>query len=147
MLGFVRIVVSGILFVFLPTAYSILAVSQEPAASGQSTPATPLPAAASAPSTSSASQLPPDPLGDAKALLRQGKFDAAIERYQQILQEKPKSPDAYAGLVRAYLKKRDVEKASDTATKALQVTDAWPVHVALGEVYFRQGRITEAEKE
>jgi predicted Zn-dependent protease len=79
--------------------------------------------------------------------MRKGSFDAAIEKYRQLLQEKPKSPYAYAGLTRAYLKKKDVTQASETVTKGLQVTDSWPVRVALGEVYFRQGKITEAEKE
>ena len=90
---------------------------------------------------------PQTPLGEAKALARKGDFDAAIQKYQQFLQQKPKSPDAYAGLTRVYLKKKDVTQAYEVATKGLQVTDAWPVHVALGEVYFRQGRITDAENE
>lgn len=81
------------------------------------------------------------------ALARKGDFDAAIKKYQQLLQEKPKSPDAYAGLARCYLKKKDVTHAYETVSKGLQVSDAWPVRVALGEVYFRQGKITEAEKE
>lgn len=84
---------------------------------------------------------------EAKALYRKGDFDAAITKYEQILQQKPPSPDAYAGLVRSYLKKKDVQHAYDTATQALQVVDAEPIHVALGEVYFRQGRIHDAEEE
>jgi tetratricopeptide (TPR) repeat protein len=93
------------------------------------------------------SAAPPDPLGEAKALVRKGDFDAAIQKYQQLLEERPKSPDAYAGLTRVYLKKKDLTQAHETATKGLQVTDSWPIHVALGEVYFRQGKIREAEKE
>lgn len=81
------------------------------------------------------------------ALAREGDFDAAIKKYQQLLQEKPKSPDAYAGLARCYLKKKDVTQAYEAVSKGLQISDAWPVRVALGEVYFRQGKITEAEKE
>ena len=90
---------------------------------------------------------PADPLGDAKALARKGDFDGALEKYQKLLQERPKSPDAYAGLTRVYLQKKDVAQAYETVTKALQVTDSWPVRVALGEVYFRQGKISDAEKE
>jgi len=93
------------------------------------------------------SDSPPDPLGEAKALVRKGDFDAAIAKYQQLLQERPKSPDAYAGLTRVYLRKKDVAQAYETVTKALEVTDSWPVRVALGEVYFRQGKISEAEME
>ncbi len=88
-----------------------------------------------------------DPLSAALALTRKGDFDAAIKKYQQFLQETPKSPEAYAGLTRVYLKKQDVTQANDTIIKALQVTDSWPVRVALGEVYFRQGKIHEAEQE
>ena len=88
-----------------------------------------------------------DPLGDAKVLARKGDFDGALEKYQKLLQERPKSPDAYAGLTRVYLQKKDLAQAYETVTKALQVTDSWPVRVALGEVYFRQGKISDAEKE
>ena len=64
-----------------------------------------------------------------------------------MLQERPKSPDAYAGLTRVYLKKKDVAKANETITKALEVANSPVVRVALGEVYFRQGKIPEAERE
>lgn len=80
-------------------------------------------------------------------MARKGDYAAAILKYQQLLQEKPKSPDAYAGLTRAYLKQHDVKQAYETATRGLQVNDSWAIRVALGEVYFRQGKIPEAEKE
>jgi len=124
---------------------------QSPAAPPATVPtATPSPASPSvtpgAP-TALPSSAPPDPLGEAKALARKGEFDAAIQKYQQVLQERPKSADAYAGLTRVYLKKKDVTQAYETISKGLQVTDSWPVRVALGEVYFRQGKINDAEKE
>jgi predicted aspartyl protease len=81
------------------------------------------------------------------ALARKGDCDAAIKKYQELLQGRPKSPDAYAGLTRCYLKEKDVTQAYETVSKGLQVSDAWPVRVALGEVYFRQGHIPQAEKE
>jgi len=118
--------------------------------SAQSTLADQAPVAASTSSVSSpASTLSavPSRLAEAKMLYRKGSFDAAIAKYQEILQGNPPSPDAYAGLVRTYLKKKDVQQAYDTATHALQVVDSEPIHVALGEVYFRQGRIHDAEEE
>jgi tetratricopeptide (TPR) repeat protein len=81
------------------------------------------------------------------AFANKGDYDAAIKKYQEVLQQKPKSPDAFVGLTRCYLKKKQVAQAYETVTKGLQVADAWPVRVALGEVYFRQGKIPEAEKE
>ena len=88
-----------------------------------------------------------NPITDARVLLQKSDFDGAIEKYHQILLTKPKSPDAYAGLVRVYLKQKDVQKAYETATDALHLVDSVPLHVALGEVYFRQGKIREAEEE
>jgi tetratricopeptide (TPR) repeat protein len=86
-------------------------------------------------------------LGEAMLLDRKGDFDRAITKYQQYLQQEPKSPAAYAGLTRCYLKKKDVAQAYNAVQKGLDVADAWPLRVALGEVYFRQGKIPEAETE
>lgn len=93
------------------------------------------------------SDAPHDTLGEAIAFARKGDCDAAVRKFQQVLQEKPKSPDAYAGLARCYLKDGDVDEAEETINKGVQVADGPPVRVALGEVYFRQGKIPEAEKE
>jgi Aspartyl protease/Tetratricopeptide repeat len=112
----------------------------------QSAPAPTAKAPAPSPSVA-ASDAPLTPLGEAMDFAQKGNFEAAIKRYQEVIQQKPNSPDAYAGLTRCYLKKEDVQQAYETVTQALKVTDAWPVHVALGEVYFRQGKIPEAEKE
>ena len=122
-----------------------------PATHGQQSdpsPAAPPPAAApltppAAPTSSSSD----NPLGDALALFRKGDFEGSIRKYEQIIAEKPKSPDAYAWLTRVYLKKKDVDRAYATVQKALQDADSAPVRVALGEVYFRQGKIPEAEHE
>jgi tetratricopeptide (TPR) repeat protein len=106
------------------------------------------PSQASPPSAKWAEQTPaPNLLGEAKEAYRKGDFDRAIQRYQQMLQERPNSPDAFTGLARVYLKKKDVKQASDTVAQGLQLADSPIVRVALGEVYFRQGRIPEAEEE
>ena len=88
-----------------------------------------------------------DSINEARRLYRKGDFDQAVQKYQQLLQEKPNSPDIYVGLTHVYLKKKDVKQANDMVTKGLQVADSQSVRVALGEVYFRQGRIREAELE
>jgi tetratricopeptide (TPR) repeat protein len=89
----------------------------------------------------------PNPLGEARTLYRKGDFSGAIAKYQEILKEQPKSPDAYAGLVRVYLKQKNVEQAAETAELGLSHSDSPRIHVARAEVWFRQGRITDAEKE
>lgn len=89
----------------------------------------------------------PAPLTDALALYRKGDFPGAIQKYQQVLQLNPNSAEAFAGLTRVYLKAKNVQQASDTISKALQVNDVPQLHVALGEVYFRQGKISPAEHE
>ncbi len=118
-----------------------------PSATKQDQAAMPLSAAPSRSSSATSLNSSPDPLGEARTLAQKADFDGAIKKYQQLLQERPKSPDAYAGLTRVYLKKKDVARADETVTKGLEVSDSWPVRVALGEVNFRQGKITEAEKE
>jgi tetratricopeptide (TPR) repeat protein len=88
-----------------------------------------------------------DYLAQASRHSARGELDAAIQTYKVVLQKDPKSPEAYAGLTLAYLRQKDVERAYETVTSALKVADAPTVHVALGEVYYRQGKIPEAEQE
>jgi tetratricopeptide (TPR) repeat protein len=89
----------------------------------------------------------PNPLEEGLSLYRRGKYDAAIAQYQEYLQRFPKSADAYAGLVRIALKQNKVEQAAETIEKGLALNDAPRMHVARGEVWFRQGKISEAENE
>jgi predicted aspartyl protease len=129
---------------------SALPIAQQeakPTPTAQNQAAAPLPSAPATSPSVPTSDVPHTPLGEAMVLASKGDCDAAIKKYQEVLQEKPKSPDAYAGLTRCYLKKKDVTQAYETITKGLQAADGWPVRVALGEVYFRQGKIPEAEKE
>jgi TonB family protein len=118
-----------------------------PASSPECKSVQPKPGEPSASRTFVESSAPADPLREAKEFYRKGDFDHAIQKYQQLLQERPNSPEVYAGLTRVYLKKKDVKQASDTITKGLQVADSPVVRVALGEVYFRQGKISAAEQE
>lgn len=100
-----------------------------------------------APSVTLPANAPPDALAEAARLYHEGQFDAAIQKYQQILIEKPNSSEAYASLTRVYLKQKNAPKADEIISKAVQAADSPVVRVALGEVYFRQGKIPEAEHE
>ena len=56
----------------------------------------------------------PDPaalLAEAKSLYRKGSFDLALARYNEVLKADPKSGDAYAGIVRCYLKEDKVHRS------------------------------------
>lgn len=133
-----------------PPAVPVAPPVQVASASAQSVsppiPPTPAPAAASNLKPDGATPIS-NPIGEAISLYRKGSYTAAIEKYQQILQERPSSPDAYAGLTRIYLKEKNVNLAADTANKGLALSDSARLRVALGEVYFRQGKIPEAEQE
>jgi len=90
----------------------------------------------------------PDALSQADEAFREGKFDSALEKYHSALQESPKSVDGYAGLARTYLKMENVRLALEAANNALEIAPASPrAHATLGEVYFRQAKMVEAEKE
>ena len=89
----------------------------------------------------------PDLLVEASGLFRKGDFGGAIAKYKSLLQENPKSPDGWAGLIRSYLKKKDIGAAALSAEQALATCDHPRVRSARAEVLFRQGEIAEAEKE
>jgi thioredoxin-like negative regulator of GroEL len=86
-------------------------------------------------------------LVEAMELYRKGDFRGAITKYKNLLQEKPTSPDGWTGLIRSYLKNKDVGLAAQSAEQALAVSDHPRIHVARAEVLFRQGEILRAEKE
>jgi predicted aspartyl protease/Tfp pilus assembly protein PilF len=88
-----------------------------------------------------------NPLGEARIFYRQGNFPGAIAKYEQFVQQHPQSPDGYAGLVRVYLKQKDVEHAVQMADKGIAQSDSPRMRSARAEVWFRQGKIHEAEKE
>jgi len=105
------------------------------------------PAPLSAPADGANTPVVDNPIGEARASYRRGDFAAAIAKYQEILQQNPKSPDAYAGLVHVYLKQKNVEQAAEVAEKGTAQTASVRMRVARAEVWFRQGKIAEAEKE
>jgi predicted aspartyl protease len=90
----------------------------------------------------------PDPtaiLSDARNLYRKGSFDLALTRYNEALKVDPHSGDAYAGIVRCYLKQEKVREADDAVQKGLQADPGRrDLKVAEGELLFRLGQIPEA---
>lgn len=86
-------------------------------------------------------------LGEALLLYHKGNFDAALEKYEQVLKERPQSPDAFAGEVRTYLKMKKVEQAAAVAEKGMAASNSARVRAARAEVWFRQGRVNDAERE
>jgi tetratricopeptide (TPR) repeat protein len=95
----------------------------------------------------------PNPISDVDLLILAGKlsaqrdFDAALAKYLQLLPAHPNWPKLYAGLARVYLQQGKIEDAADILRKGIDQADSPAVHVALGEVEFRQGKIFEAEQE
>jgi len=81
-------------------------------------------------------------------LYRTGRFDDAIVSYQSALSQNPKSGQAYAGLVRCYLKQEKIQEAAATVKGASEIVPtSSALQVAAGELLFRQGDIAGAEKQ
>src|SRR5277367_62814 len=113
----------------------------------QSIPA--VPGSASKQCTVSGETVPPvsGPLAAAQKLMQDEKFDEALTAYNAIVPAGgAEAAAAYAGIARVQLEKNDPASAYDAAQKAVALTpDKAPAIVALGEVYFRQGKIPEAQ--
>ncbi len=88
-----------------------------------------------------------NPLGEAGILYSHGNFPDAIAKYEGYVRQYPQSPDGYAGLVRVYLRQKNVEQAVQIAEKGIAQSDSPRMRSARAEVWFRQGKIPEAEKE
>ncbi len=86
-------------------------------------------------------------LANANYLFRQADFRGAAAAFRKIVEAKP-SPEAYAGLVRSFLKADDVKAAEESSQKALA---AFPnsaiIHAERGDVFYRRGFIPQAEDE
>ena len=88
------------------------------------------------------------PIETALHLYRTGKFDAAVQAYSSLIASESHISSAYAGLARTYLKLKKIDEAYAAAEKAVALSqDLADAHIALGEVYFRQGKLVEAENE
>ena len=86
---------------------------------------------------------------DALRLYRTGKFDESAAAYNAIISSGSGGPEevlAYTGLARVYLKQEKVSDAFGAASKAVASTPGkTPAITALGEVYFRLGKLQQAE--
>lgn len=141
---------SGVLLFFLILLPSGMLHAQAP--TGGPAGGTPPAAAATSavvevkPSESAKPAAASTPLETAEQLYRSGKADEAGTAYKAILQNDPKSVDAYVGLARVHLKQKRVSDAEDALAKAVELDPkSNKVKVALGEVRFREGRINEAQ--
>ena len=90
---------------------------------------------------------PAPSLSDALTLYQRGNFEAAADEYRRLVSANPKNSDAFAGLIRTLLKQKKVVEARATLDKALQTADSSAVRVVTGEVEFREGLVSEAERE
>jgi len=99
------------------------------------------------PSPANAPSDPAPVLSDAVNLYRKGSFDQALAKYNDALKADPQSGEAYAGIIRCYLKQDKVREADEALQKGLQSNPASPdLKTAEGELLFRQGEIPEAGK-
>jgi tetratricopeptide (TPR) repeat protein len=111
-----------------------------------------VPAPKPPPTTGSAATAPApstlSPLAKAEQLYRFGQFDEAAAAYSALIQDEPTSVLSYVGLARVYLKQKKPADAYIAVTKAAAIAPALEaVRVVMGEVYFRQGKMPQAENE
>jgi len=87
-------------------------------------------------------------ISNALHLYRTGKFDDAAAAYNAIISAGGSDLVlAYTGLARVYLRREKVSEAFAAANRAVALTPGkTPAITALGEVYFRQGKLKQAEE-
>lgn len=74
-----------------------------------------------------------------------GRFDAALQAFQEALEIDPVSVDAYRGRARVYEAQGRLEDAEETLKNAIALRPSyWAGYNALGAFYRRQGRYEEA---
>lgn len=124
----------------------LLALCLSVSAVAQTTADNTKPAIAQPASTTAATT--PDPLANAEELMNKRQFTEATAAYQVILDKDPTSAGANAGLVRSLLRSHKLEAASAAATRAVAAAPSSAmVHVAAGDVAFRDGRFADTEAE
>jgi tetratricopeptide (TPR) repeat protein len=136
----------------LALLFALALIAPTPSLRAQDAAKTPPPAAQSQPKTitctiDTSPKLLSAPLAEALHLYRTGKFDDSVAAYNAIIASgAPDAVLAYTGLARVYLKQNKVNEAFDSASKAVALTPGkTPAITAMGEVYFRQGKMQQAE--
>jgi predicted Zn-dependent protease len=126
-----------------------LAMPPRPAIAQDHGATTPQIAKASAVNATSAAPVEEPPsVSKAMHLYRDGKYEEARGEYNRVIQNGFNAPTAYAGLARLELKQNRLTEAANAANKGLELGPKLAAtHIALGEVYFRQGKIEEAGEE
>ena len=72
-------------------------------------------------------------------------IDSALRLVNEEVQKRPESATAYYYLGKVLVLKKDLEKAAEAFSKATDLAPKWPQpYRGLGEVYLRQGKISEA---
>jgi len=95
----------------------------------------------------SATSDPSAAMEEALKAYKSQNWDQAQEKFSAIVLEYPKSEQAWTMLVRALLKKEMVKEASEKAKQAaIEIPNSYDIQTALGEVYYRQGLIADADK-
>ncbi len=141
-----RTVLFTLLFsTILGGATALPAQDKNPVGQQQSTTAS----ASTAPANAASAETTAPSLDGAIELLRSAKYSAAVDMYNALISAGgPQAAPAYAGLARVYLKLGKFAEANAAATKVIEVFPNFADgHVAMGEVYFRQGKLTDAEHE
>jgi Flp pilus assembly protein TadD len=80
-------------------------------------------------------------------LYSEGKYDAAIESFNKVIEKFPDNIEGYYNLGLSYLRKGDIDQAISSFEKAADLNpEALPIFLALGESYFNKGEIEKAEE-
>lgn len=86
-------------------------------------------------------------LAAADQLYRAGKFAEAEAAFQALLKTDSKITPAQVGLVRAMLRQQKIDEALDAANTALKLQpNSASLMAAKGDVHFRRGEMTDAER-
>ena len=86
-------------------------------------------------------------LASADQLYRAGKFAEAETGYRALLKAEPKLVPAQVGMVRAMLRQQNIDESLDAVDAALAgQPDSAALLAAKGDVHFRRGEMSEAER-